>query len=382
MTVSLPPLSLYIHIPWCERKCPYCDFNSHENFQPEFEQHYIQCLLEDLQNQLGWVQGRKLQSIFIGGGTPSIFSAKSIHFLLNEIQKHIEFSTEIEITLEANPASSQGDYFFELSESGVNRVSLGVQSFQAPHLTSLGRLHSRDDAQAALEALSRCFSNFNIDLMFGLPAQTLEQGMADLKQALQFSPAHISWYQLTIEPNTVFYRNTPRLPEEHLIDELHQAGIAFLAQQGFAQYEVSAFSKPEKHSVHNLNYWHFGDYLAIGAGAHGKITHIENDALQHLRFQLTRLPKDYMARVGSTYIAKQTLIPTQDLPLEYLMNTLRLNEAVSFKQFEQATGLKKEILNDFLAQAQQKQLVEIHEHAFQKTSLGARYLDTLLTLVE
>jgi len=378
--LSLPPLSLYIHIPWCEKKCPYCDFNSHEKKNTFNEKHYIHCLLEDLKRDLHKAQGRVLQSIFIGGGTPSLFKVDSIQKLLSSIVKEMDYSNDIEITIEANPASSQHNYFSELADTSVNRVSLGVQSFQNEKLLHLGRLHSSDEAYKALSDLKNSFTNFNIDLMFGLADQSLDDSLFDLAMALSFSPKHLSWYQLTIEPNTIFYRNTPILPNNDYIFDMQQHGQQLLADNGMHQYEISAYAKEEKYSQHNLNYWKFGDYMAIGAGAHGKITYLKEEKLCVERFQKKRMPEDYMKSLSSSFYAKELTIKPEDLPLEYFMNYLRLNEVSDWQIFEQRTGLKKTAVTSVLQQAKDLKLIEIHETYIKKTKLGNQHLDSLLGL--
>jgi len=380
MLNKLPPLSLYIHIPWCERKCPYCDFNSHENKSNFNEKEYIQCLIEDFKNELHKAQGRELQSIFIGGGTPSLFEVANIDFLLKQIKKEINFSNEIEITIEANPASSQADYFYALSQTPVNRVSLGIQSFQGEKLSTLGRLHSSDEASFALDALKKNFKNFNIDLMFALPDQTIDDCLFDLKTALKFSPSHLSWYQLTIEPNTVFYRNTPILPNDDFIFDMHVAGKAFLESNHHRQYEISAFSQPNRQSIHNLNYWLFGDYLAIGAGAHGKISYIENNSIKVTRFQKSRMPKDYMHAKSNKFTAKESIVAKNEIALEFFMNTFRLHQAVSVTLFEERTGLSFVDIESFCEKAKSLNLINIDQNWIIKTPLGEKHVDSLLTL--
>ncbi len=381
MAKELPPLSLYVHIPWCERKCPYCDFNSHENKDNFSEAQYIDCLIEDFIRDLPLAQERPLESIFIGGGTPSLVEVSQINRLLENLAQDIEFSSEIEITLEANPASSQDDYFKALSQTHVNRVSLGVQSFQKQHLAHLGRLHSSSEAELAIESLATHFNNFNIDLMFGLSDQSIDQGLKDLEKAIAFAPTHLSWYQLTIEPNTVFYRDKPVLPNEDLIFDLQQAGQAILAQQDFEQYEISAYSKTNKHSKHNLNYWNFGDYLAIGAGAHGKITHINDQGqLEIKRYQKTRMPQHYIDSSSKSYIAKQSLVEQEDLALEFFMNTLRLNQACDLDLFENRTGLNKTSIQDILERAGKLGLVKVENNKVKKQPLAHTHLDSLLEL--
>lgn len=378
ITPELPPLSLYIHIPWCERKCPYCDFNSHENFQQDLEPLYINKLIQDFETELPHVQNRVLQSIFIGGGTPSMFSPDSIKTLLLAIRERIQFSPNIEITLEANPASSQSNYFERLSSTLVNRVSLGVQSFNKGKLEFLGRLHSSEQALSSIAYIKRHFSNFNIDLMFGLKSQNQMQALDDLKQALTFSPPHLSWYQLTIEKNTVFYNRPPLLPDEDSCFELHQAGIHLLENSNYDHYEISAFAIEGKQSIHNLNYWNFGDYLGIGAGAHGKITQLIDGLPVVKRTQKSRLPKDYLERNELT--SKHTVLSGNDLALEFLMNALRLKQAVNFELFEKRTGLNPSVLNPFLEDAVKKGLLIVDNHSFFKTVLGENHLDSLLAL--
>ncbi|HMY82651.1 MAG TPA: radical SAM family heme chaperone HemW, partial [Agitococcus sp.] len=288
---SLPPLSLYIHVPWCVRKCPYCDFNSHTSPQSLPEKAYVAALIADLQADLAWVQGRKIGSVFIGGGTPSLFSGQTYQDLFTQLRQHLDFSSDCEVTLEANPATVEHDNFEGYLVAGINRLSLGVQSFNPTHLQTLGRIHSQQDAFNAIQlAKTAGFSNFNLDLMHGLPQQDLSQALEDIDYALSFKPTHLSWYQLTIEPNTAFYRQPPALPDDDILWAIQEAGQQKLAQAGFQQYEVSAYSQ-QRPSKHNLNYWQFGDYLAIGAGAHGKVTTPEGI----FRYRKTRLPKDYLA---------------------------------------------------------------------------------------
>lgn len=380
MPSALPPLSLYIHIPWCEKKCPYCDFNSHENKKDFSETEYIDCLIADLQQSLDQVQNRSLQSIFIGGGTPSLFRVENIDRLLTTIAKEVSFSSDIEITLEANPASSQSDYFSSLSQTLVNRVSLGVQSFQTDKLSQLGRLHSSDEAQLAISALNDSFDNFNIDLMFGLKDQSLADSLFDLETALSFNPHHLSWYQLTIEANTVFYRERPVLPNENLVCDMQIAGQKLLGDYGLTQYEISAYAAKGRQSQHNVNYWQFGDYLAIGAGAHGKITTIQNGRLEIKRFQKKRMPVNYINGMNTEFIAKSGLVAQEDLALEFFMNSLRLNQEGSLDLFTQRTGLNKNAIDMELSLAERKGLIQLKDGYILKTELGQRHLDTLLSL--
>ena len=335
--LSLPPLSLYVHIPWCLKKCPYCDFNSHA-FQGELpEQAYINSLLADLKRDLRWVQNRELTSIFIGGGTPSLFSPASIERLLSAIEQSVGFSADIEITMEANPGTFEMEKFRDFHHAGINRLSLGIQSFNKNYLNTLGRVHDDVEALTAASNVRKAgFDNFNLDLMFGLPQQGIDEALADLRSALAVEPEHLSWYQLTIEPNTVFYSKPPSLPEDDLLGDMQEAGVELLSAQGFSRYEVSAFSKPNKQSIHNLNYWRFGDYLGIGAGAHGKITLPAEQ--QIIRTRKIRQPASYLEHTDNTLAGCET-ITTAELPIEFMMNALRLSAGTEESLFQQRTGL-------------------------------------------
>ncbi len=354
--LKLPPLSLYVHIPWCLQKCPYCDFNSHE-FDGELpETQYVDALLEDLARDLEYVQQRPLHSIFFGGGTPSLFSAEAIERILSACKKQIGFERNIEITLEANPGTFEQDRFANYRAVGINRLSIGIQSFQAAMLSKLGRVHDEREALSAAEiALAAGFENFNLDLMFGLPGQSLELAMTDLKQALALQPTHISWYQLTLEPNTVFYKHPPKLPKPDLIDRIQDAGIALLDEAGYQRYEISAFSRHGKQAKHNLNYWHFGDYLGIGAGAHGKITRTLQS--QIIRTRKIRQPKAYLAQ-ESVLNADISEIAESDLALEYMMNVLRLVQGSDLEEFESRTGLPRSRIMQTLARLQEQKLLQ------------------------
>lgn len=345
---NLPPLSLYIHIPWCLKKCPYCDFNSHA-FETSFpEQNYIKALLEDLRIDQPYAQGRNLHSIFIGGGTPSLFSPASLAYLLQEIKSIIPIDEDAEITLEANPGTFEQNKFSEFRASGINRLSIGIQSFQPHFLKKLGRVHTEREALLAPEIAQQAgFSNFNLDLMFGLPGQTPELAIHDLEQALTFKPPHLSWYQLTIEPNTVFYSQPPKLPKTALIESMHEEGITLLENAGFERYEISAFSQANKRAQHNLNYWQFGDYLGIGAGAHGKISLVHEN--QIVRTRKTRQPLAYLDPTKE-YLADLSPIPEQDLALEFMMNALRLHKGVGTELFEKRTGIELEQIKAVLSQ--------------------------------
>jgi putative oxygen-independent coproporphyrinogen III oxidase len=344
--LTLPPLSLYIHIPWCVRKCPYCDFNSHEDSSIP-EEAYIDKLLRDLQQDLPYVQGRALQSIFFGGGTPSLFSGRTIKDILDGVQGRIPFADDIEITLEANPGTAEAEKFRDFCAAGVNRLSIGVQSFQTKHLQALGRIHDSAQAvQAVAMAQAAGFGRINIDLMHGLPDQTLDEALADLQRALDLGVSHLSWYQLTIEPNTAFYSKPPVLPVDDILWDIQQAGLALLQRHGFRQYEVSAFARDvsgkDQQCRHNLNYWQFGDYLGIGAGAHGKITLPQENRI--LRYSKTRLPRHYLERTDSC-VAEQHDVQGADLPFEFMMNALRLADGVPATLFAERTGLALDRIN-------------------------------------
>lgn len=373
----LPPLSLYIHVPWCIRKCPYCDFNSHKADETLPEREYIQALLADLEQDLHWVQGRDIQSIFIGGGTPSLLSVSAYQTLFSELKKRLRFAGDIEITLEANPGTFEAEKFAGYRQLGINRLSIGIQSFQPQHLEKLGRVHDREQALNAIRlARESGFDNFNLDLMHGLPGQTIEQAIDDLKTALSFEPQHLSWYQLTIEPNTEFYKRPPLLPEDDTLWDIQEAGLELLAQHGFEHYEISAFCQPGKASRHNLNYWQFGDYLGIGAGAHGKVTLSEANTI--MRTNKTRLPKDYLNPDKRFLAGKQTIEP-EDIGLECLMNALRLRQGIAVDDFEERTFLSLDAVAEPITQAQQLGLLNIDKRIY-ATEKGQQYLNELLAL--
>ena len=341
--LQLPPLSLYVHIPWCVRKCPYCDFNSHAGDDiPETQ--YVAALLRDLEEELPAVQGRRLQSIFFGGGTPSLFSPQSIENILAAAQRHIGFSDNIEITLEANPGTVEQAKFAGYRSAGVNRLSIGVQSFQQGQLQALGRIHSSDEAIAAARAaVAAGLDNFNLDLMHGLPGQTPQQAKADLLQAIDLGPSHISWYQLTIEPNTAFFSQPPPLPDEDHLADIQTLGEQTLSDEGYRQYEISAFARATRQSRHNLNYWTFGDYIGIGAGAHGKSTDINKPSIQRRWKQ--RQPAVYLEHAArGKPCSGSSELDQSDLLFEFLLNALRLRQGFSYESFEQRTGIDKQRL--------------------------------------
>ena len=377
--LQLPPLSLYIHIPWCVRKCPYCDFNSHQGGDKLPEDAYVDALMADLDQDLELAQGRRLTSIFIGGGTPSLFSPRAIAAILDHAERRIGFAGDIEITLEANPGTFEQDRFRGFCQAGVNRLSIGIQSFANRHLQALGRIHDRAAAvTAARSARAAGFENFNLDLMHGLPGQTVAEALADLEMAAAMTPSHLSWYQLTIEPNTVFHKQPPPLPAEDVLADIQDAGGEFLAASGYTQYEVSAYARDNLRARHNLNYWEFGDYLGIGAGAHGKISSPE--ANQIVRSAKTRAPADYLAR-RHDYLASRAAVAADELPLEFFMNALRLVNGVPLAHFEARTG------QDFSAVAEgwnslvNRGLLEPATTRLTTTQKGFWHLNTVLDLL-
>lgn len=344
------------------------------------EQDYVQALLNDLKQDLIWVQGREIQSIFFGGGTPSLFSVAAYQTLFAGLQQHLRFAADIEITLEANPGTFEAEKFAGYRQLGINRLSIGVQSFQNPFLATLGRVHDGEQAKRAIQmAKDAGFDNFNIDLMYGLPKQSSEHALYDLQQALSFEPTHLSWYQLTIEPNTEFYKRPPVLPEDDNIWDMQEAGLALLAEHGFEHYEISAHAQAGKQALHNVNYWQFGDYLGIGAGAHGKLTHGASGEI--FRTQKTRLPEHYMQKMNSPSISttQQQLIAQQDIGLECLMNALRLKQGITVHDFEQRTGLTLEAVAKPIQQAKNLGLLAVDERIY-ATAKGQQYLNNLLAL--
>lgn len=372
MSVS-PPLSLYIHVPWCVRKCPYCDFNSHAATGAIPESAYLDALLEDLEQDLAFASGRPVETVFIGGGTPSLMSGEFYQRLFTHVRARLNISPDAEITLEANPGTLEAGRFEAFRDAGINRLSIGVQSFNANHLKALGRIHDSQAAHRAITAARQAgFENFNIDLMHGLPGQTPEQALEDLRTALHYQPPHLSWYQLTLEPNTEFYSRPPDLPDDDHLWDIYCRGAGFLHQQGYRDYEVSAWSLEGRASRHNLNYWTFGDYLALGAGAHGKIS-LADGSIR--RYWKTRQPEAYLNRIGSR-TAGSNSITDEDLPLEFLMNALRLTDGVSEDLFYQRTGLPLSSVGVKLKTVRDDKLLV--SDRLQATPLGQRYLNSLL----
>ena len=373
------PLSLYVHLPWCTRKCPYCDFNSHEGFSSDLQQPYTEALLADLSSQQDWMSARAIQSIFIGGGTPSLFEGEWIARLLESIGQRLTIAGDAEITLESNPGSAEATRFVDYKAGGITRLSIGVQTFHDPLLQSLGRIHSGDDARRALDMVAHAgFDRWNIDLMHGLPGQTADMAQADLADAIALSAGHISWYQLTIERNTRFWSTPPSLPDEETLEMIQEAGETTLSHAGFNQYEVSAYCVGGEESLHNLNYWQFGDYIGIGAGAHGKIT-LPSGLIQ--RTQRTRSPSDYLSQAQAEGFAPppQAAITAEALPAEFAMNALRLKSGVPLSDFSERTGLPVDALKTAAAEATAKGwLSDPSNGRFATSALGYRFLDSVV----
>lgn len=384
---SLPPLSLYVHVPWCVRKCPYCDFNSHGVGAGAAlpEQDYLQALIADLDAELALVQGREVISVFIGGGTPSLMSADFFACFFAALGRRIGLADDVEITLEANPGTLERGRFAGYRRAGINRLSLGVQSFQDTQLAALGRIHSGDDALRAVEeARGAGFDNINLDLMHGLPGQTPELALADIDQALSLAPEHLSWYQLTLEPNTEFFSHPPVLPKEESLWDIQDLGHARLEEAGLSRYEISAYAKDGQRSRHNLNYWSFGDYLGIGAGAHGKLSRVGRDNVMAMeRRWKVRQPESYLRRIADPrgFIAGHRVINPVELPLEFAMNALRLVEGVPLSLWEHNTGRESSLLHDRLASARNKGLLVEDADRLQASPQGLLFLNDLLSLV-
>jgi len=375
-TVKLPPLSLYIHLPWCIKKCPYCDFNSHTLVKELQETYYIKRLITDLQQHLDNVAERPIQSIFFGGGTPSLFSGHAITQLLTQLRTLLPFAPDIEITLEANPATVERQFIAEYADAGVNRLSLGIQSFQADKLTALGRIHTHQDAISAIEmAIKHQFSHINIDIMHGLPQQTVEDALYDLQMATQYPIDHLSWYQLTIEPNTYFYQHPPTLPKELVLADIEKQGLALLKDSGFDRYEVSAFCRHNHRCLHNCQYWTFGDYIGIGAGAHGKLTTQSGI----YRYRNVKHPEKYLSKDHPILFEKK-YIPSDQLAFEFMLNVLRLYEAIPYQLFEQRTGLSIQLIEKPLAKGESLGLLTRQNQTIVTTDLGKRYLNDVVLL--
>lgn len=375
---SLPPLSLYVHLPWCIRKCPYCDFNSHEMRAADLpEARYLEALMADLDAALPLLWGRTVHSIFFGGGTPSLFSPEAIGRLLSDLRARLRLAADVEVTLEANPGTFETDRFRAFRDAGITRLSVGVQSFNDAHLQAIGRVHDRRQALAALEEAARSFDTFNLDLMYALPGQSLDQLRADMDQALAFAPPHLSIYHLTIEPNTVFAKYPPQVPPEDEAYAMLDLITERTALAGLQRYEVSAYARSGHHCRHNLNYWQFGDYLGIGAGAHSKLS-FAHRVMRQVRI---REPRLYMERaLAGQALAQEEEVKRADLPFEYMLNALRLRQGFSLVEFTERTGLAITAIQSALAQAEAQGLITRDLARVVPTERGFDFLSDLQTL--
>ena len=372
-----PPLSLYIHIPWCVKKCPYCDFNSHESKLEIPEKRYVAALIKDMEQSVPRVYGRKIKSIFFGGGTPSLFSAESIDEILSAVRMLTPLDYAAEVTLEANPGTVETARFAGYKEAGVNRVSLGIQSFNADYLEALGRIHDDKQAIAAAELALKTFERVNLDVMYGLPNQSLKDALNDAKMAVSLNPDHLSFYHLTLEPNTPFHRTPPSLPSDDTSADMQEQIEALLAQNGYEHYETSAFCKPKSYARHNLNYWQFGDYLGIGAGAHSKLS-FHDKITRETRY---KHPKAFMENAENGNAVDNTwLIEKSELGFEFMMNALRLTQGFDTKLFTERTGMPWQAMSMRLAEASKKGLITQDLNRLQPTILGQRYLNNLLEI--
>ena len=381
---ALPPLSLYVHIPWCVRKCPYCDFNSHEardgqsvtsGLSEQLERRYVSALVSDLEGALPAVWGRRISTVFFGGGTPSLFSSRALDDILSAVRARLPLKPDAEITLEANPGTFEAGKFAEFRALGVNRLSIGIQSFNPRLLKALGRIHDTQQGVRAVEIAQRNFDNFNLDLMYALPDQSLDEAMSDVLTALSLAPPHLSCYHLTIEPNTVFSKFPPRIPDEDVSADMQERIEARLAEKGYEHYETSAFAKPDRRCAHNLNYWTFGDYLGLGAGAHAKIS-LPDCITREVRF---RAPGDYMSHAeGGTPVVQRNEVSAKDLPFEFMMNGLRLIEGFESRLFEERTGLSLSTVIPRLDAAEAQGLIVRDHLRITPTLLGQRFLNDLL----
>ena len=375
------PLSLYVHIPWCVQKCPYCDFNSHALRDGLPESEYVAALIADLESALPLVWGRRIVSVFLGGGTPSLLSAEALDTLLTAIRTRLPLVHDAEITLEANPGTVEADKFAAFRAAGVNRLSLGIQSFDPAQLKALGRIHDAAQARRAAALAAHHFDNFNLDLMYGLPGQTVEQALADVEQALAFAPTHLSCYQLTVEPNTAFAVSPPALPDPDRCADMQDAIEARLAEAGFVHYETSAFARPERQCRHNLNYWTFGDYLGIGAGAHGKLTLHDGKVWEVRRQMRWKQPKQYLAGVAAGRpLQDEFSVGAGDLPFEFMMNALRLNEGFDAALFEARTAQPLAVVETILRRAEKDGLLVRDAGRIAPTRHGRRFLNRLLEM--
>ena len=371
-------LALYVHLPWCVRKCPYCDFNSHQLKSARPDRAYLDALIRDFEAELPLIASRRIDTVFFGGGTPSLFSPDDFAWLLHTIRQRIEFAADAEITLEANPGTVERGRFAGYRDAGINRVSLGAQTFSAAALERLGRIHTSDDTHRAVEELrSAGIVNFNLDLMYALPEQTLDAAIFDVRTACALGPAHISYYQLTLEPGTVFHARPPPLPDDEAAWRIQCECQALLSAAGYRQYEVSAYARDGFQCRHNLNYWLFGDYLGLGAGAHGKLSLALPDRI--LRTAKPKQPRDFQQRVSesSLGIGERNFIAVADLPFEFMLNALRLNEGFSNQCFESRTGLETEVFGAAMQDSAARGLIARSDVGWKPTDLGRRFLNDL-----
>lgn len=374
---ALPPLSLYIHFPWCVKKCPYCDFNSHEAQGGFPEEAYLAALRTDLESALPLIWGRKIYTVFIGGGTPSLMSAAGLDRLLSDVRTLLPLDGAAEITMEANPGTFEAEKFRSYRTSGINRLSIGIQSFNAQHLRALGRIHDGEEARRAVDIAHANFDNFNLDLMYALPQQTLAQARADIETAIAYAPPHLSLYHLTLEPNTFFAKHPPVVPDDDASADMQDMIRDLTAGAGYAQYEVSAYAKPKRQARHNFNYWQFGDYLGIGAGAHSKLS-FPHRVVRQMRY---KQPKAYLEHVlQGTQIQEQGEISREDLPFEFMLNALRLNEGFQVNLFAERTGLALNAIEKTLALAESKGLLYRDHQIIKPTELGQSFLNDLQQL--
>ncbi len=374
---ALPPLSLYVHIPWCVKKCPYCDFNSHEARGVAPEQDYVQALVADLELALPQIWGRRVYSVFFGGGTPSLFSARAIEELLNAFRARLNLAADAEITLEANPGTFESARFRNYRDGGINRLSIGIQSFDAAKLQALGRIHDGDEARRAIGIAQAHFDNINLDLMYALPQQTLRQARQDIDSAVAFGTGHVSAYQLTLEPNTLFHRHPPPLPDAELAADMQDMIEARLAGAGFLNYETSAFARPGRECRHNLNYWRYGDYLGIGAGAHSKLS-FPDRVLRQMRH---KQPRAYIQGVAAeSHVQEEHFVSRKDLGFEFMMNALRLSGGFEAALFAERTGLALSAVEQPLQEAVRRGLIRRDHVRIAPTKRGQRFLNDLLQL--
>jgi oxygen-independent coproporphyrinogen-3 oxidase len=368
--LELPPISLYIHYPWCIKKCPYCDFNSHHG---RAIKGYIEALLRDLDNDIRYLQNRSIHSIFIGGGTPSLMTIDEIRKLFQGLKDRLSISRDVEVTIEANPGTFEVEKFAQFRKIGINRLSIGIQSFNNKHLKLLGRIHTRDESIEAIErAKSVGFNDLNIDLMYGISGQTREQSLEDIKTAISFKPSHISLYQLTLEPNTLFAKYPPRLPKDEIICEMGSAGADLLESSGFKRYEISAYGK--NFSQHNLNYWEFGDYIGIGAGAHGKISDTSKGVI--FRTMKSKSPEDYMVQFNGNH-SSIPVVNINNLSFDFMLNALRLKEGFSAKLFESRTGQNFQTIGKQINNAKNLGLIDIMNDRIVPTEKGFNFVNDL-----